>query len=218
MRSARCHKLVLLVILGGLTCWTTSSIVGRTKAARAKRPSQQDGKAPPVVSSVITSVVEVNGNPPVAHDLNPQEVLDAFLRLPADADVTLLQMDATANGRNVVVSQSVQVLEKIPDASYLWALRVYHLPTEQPRQPATKPVGKLLLERYYLNQIFHVPAHVMQMRPTFREALVLEPGEYIIKVALHRIRPTVDVRQLTEESLKQLDDGVTGMKVIDIAD
>ena len=161
---------------------------------------------------------ELNDNAAVAQNRNPQDVLDAFLKLPADADLTLLQMDAKANGRNVVVSQSVHVLEKIPDASYVWALRVYQFATELPRQPATKAPRKLLLERYYLNQIFHVPANVMQIRPTFSEALVLEPGVYFIQVTLHRVRPDVDVRQLTEESVKQSNAGVTGMKRIVIPD
>jgi hypothetical protein len=220
MQSATGIKLILLVVLGVLTCWTTSGLIARTKAARAKRPAQQDRNAPPVVSTVLQSVrkVEINGEAAVVQDRNPQEVLDAFRRLPANAETTLLQMDATTNGRNVVVSQSVRVLEKIPDASYIWSLRVYQLATEQPRRAATKPARKLLLERYYLNQIFHVPANVTQMTPTFREGLELEPGVYHIHVTLHRLGPTIDVRQLTEAGVREFKDGVTGFKRIVISD
>jgi hypothetical protein len=223
MRIARAVKLILLVVLGLLTSWTTSSIVGQLKAARLKRPSQQAGDsregkvaaARPIASNSAT-VRRVDANAPVARALNPQEVLDEFLRSSAGAEATLLQMEATTNGRNVVVSQSVRILEKSPNAAYVWALRVYR---EATKQPAEKLAERLLLERYYVNQIFQVPANVVQMQPTFREAFELEPGVYYVRVALHRIRPNFDLRQVTDQSIKQFKDGdgVTGMERIVIA-
>jgi hypothetical protein len=226
MRRTTAIKLILLAILGLATFWATSAIVAQTKSARIKRALEHetdspDAKlvtAPPMISTVGQVVQNADGNARVAQNPDPQEVLDAFVRSSEDAEATLLHWEATTNGRQVVVSESVQILEKSPNASYVWALRVYRGANKQPGTVAKKLADRLLSEHYYANQIFQVPAGLMQMKPTFKETLELEPGVYHVQVGLHRIRPNVDLRQLNDENIKQFKDGVSGIKRIVVTD
>lgn len=227
MRFATAFKLAGLVVLGLVTFWTTSTIVAQTNARRAGRrsqvvdnPQEPANAVPPSIGTTIAhTVVNPKGeNAVVAQDLDPQNIVEQFRQSPAGADVTLLQMDATANGRTLTVFQGVHILEKSPNASYVWSLRIYRKTGGLPGQPSKKPTEKHVLERYYFNQMFKVPENSVEMKPTFTEALELEPGTYRVRVGLHRLRPTVDLQQLTNEKMKQFGDGLGGMKTIVIAD
>jgi hypothetical protein len=225
MRFATAMKSILAVILGLLTFWATSSIVAQTKSARMKRASQHEtdspsGKvvAPPPMVSTVAKTRQVNGNEPVVNEPDPREVLDAFARSGTLSEARLIQMDVTTVGRRVDVSESVHILEKSPNASYVWALRVYRGADKQPGQVATKLADRLLSERYYVNQSFHVPADLMQMKPTFKETFELGPGVYHVQVSLERIRPNVDLRQINDENIRQFKGGVSGIKRIVITD
>ena len=111
--------------------------------------------------------------------------------MPVGSVSTLLNMDATTNGRQVTISQSVRVLEKIPNASRVWVLRIFRDTAAEPGQQSKKRQQVPVLERCYTNQLFHVPADAVEMRPTFREAVELEPGAYLIRVSLIRMRRTL---------------------------
>lgn len=226
MRFSTALKVLLLVVLGLLTSWATSSIVAQTKSARTTSGSQQTGarQAPaapaqiPIVSTVVQPVRDAGANMQAANDRNPQEVFDEFLRSSVLAETTLLQMEATATGRQVVVSEAVHIMDKSPKASYVWALRVYRGQSEEPGQPVKTLPERLLSEHYYVDQTFQVPGDEMQMKPTFREVLELEPGVYYVEVSLHRIRPTFDVVKLTNDSVKQSMRRASDIKRVVIAD
>jgi len=225
MRFTTAIKVAMLVVLGFLAFWATSSIVAQTRSARTRRDSQQiadsQGGKPsttPPMGWTVTQTRRVNANEPVPDKPNAQELLAAFVRSSVGGEATLLQMDATTNGRQVVVSESAHILEKSPDASYVWALRVYRGANKQPGQAPKKLADRLMSEHYYVNQIFQVPADLMQMKPTFKETFELEPGVYHVQVSLERIRPNFDLRQLNDENIKQFKGGVSGIKRIVIAE
>jgi hypothetical protein len=162
--------------------------------------------------------VKTDGAAQIGREQPDEEILGDFLRGPTQSEATLLHMDATANGRELVVSQKVRVLERLPDASYVWVLRVYRETPKVPGQRPSKTKRVPLVERYYTEQTFHVPADVVVMNPTFTESVVLEPGTYSVRVSLDRVRPGVDPTQLIREGLHGLDDGVTGGKTVTISD
>jgi hypothetical protein len=225
MRFSTAFKVLGLVALGVLTSWATRAIVAQTKSARTAVASRlaaapQAGAAaarPPMVSTAVQSVRESGPNLPAANVRTPQEVFDQFVRSTMLAETTLLGMEATGAARQVIVSESVHIMEK-SKASYVWALRVYRGPSDQPGQPPKKLSERLLSERYYFNQVFQVPGDEMQMTTSFREAFELEPGVYFVEVGLHRIRPNFDLQGLNNESVKQFKSRVSDIKRVVVTD
>jgi hypothetical protein len=222
MRIKTAIKVSLLVVLAFFTSWITSSIVAQTKIGRFHRASSQDREnqkpnavAPLGISTEISNA-KAGGNAQGPKVRTPQEVVDEFLRFSAQSEATLSKkLEARINGRQVVVSQTVHVLEKSPNASYVWVLRVYReLHDPSGRGQAREPV----LERYYTNQAFQVPANVVEMKPSFTETLVLEPGVYFVRVSLNRMRPGDGLGPVTDESVKQAQDGVSDVTKVVIAD
>ena len=201
-----------------------SQIVAQTKSARAASASRltvapQAGAAPAgaMLSTSLQSVRESGPNLPAANVRTPQEVFAEFLRSTSLTETTLLQMEATGAARQVIVSESVHIMDK-SKASYVWAIRVYRDRSDEPGQPVKKLSQRLLSERYYLNQVFQVPGDEMQMTTSFREAFELEPGVYFVELGLHRIRPNFDLRGLNNESVKQFVGRVSNIKRVVVTD
>jgi hypothetical protein len=206
----------LLIALGLLTSWATSSIVAQTKPSKRKAAPQgaaapQIARVPKPSPNLSDGVVtrELDLNTVINDEPNPQEKLAAFLRSGAGAEATLIRMDATANGRHVLVSQSVHLLERSANTSYVWALRVSQGPASKIQR---------LSEHYYVNQIFQVPAELMQVAPTFNESFELAPGVYHVEVSLHRIPARFDLTQLNDDNIKHFSKVAFGTKRIVVAD
>lgn len=103
--------------------------------------------------------------------------------------ICLGSFDAVAEGRKVVISANFPILEKPPHATFLWTLRVYGA-------TGNRKKTKSLSEQYYVNQTFHLPADQVEMSPTFKETIELEPGTYRVHVSLYKLRGNFDFSTL----------------------
>lgn len=216
-----------LPAVGLLAVWSASSIVAQAKFTGTNGGAGQTGEAkrsnqvarPPTIGTTLETVRVADAGMPGAVKTDPQAAFEEFVRSPSVlANANLLQMEATTDGRRVIVSESAHIMEKSPDASYVWAVRVYRDGRKLPGQPVRPLSERLLSEHYYLDQVFKVPAASMQMTPTFKDSFALEPGVYHVQVTLHRVRPNFDARQLTPQTMKQFKSRVGGIQRVVVTD
>jgi hypothetical protein len=202
----------LPIAIVGLALWAAPAIVGRTRSAKAAEEPPQ------------TSLVTVRAAPGVGVDTRilpnqaPEDVVGAFMRSSVGSEAAFVSMDAIVHGRQVGVSQTVHLLEKSPNISYVWVLRVYREPTDPLGGAVARASRTLLDERFYTHQLFHVPADVIEMKPTFTESLELAPGTYLIQVGLNRIPANTDPRTLDREGLRKLKNAVSGGNLVVVSD
>lgn len=172
----------LLVFLGVLlTWWATSSLVAQTKSSQmiATKPH----------GTLTVGPRRDHGKTVPDFHKGPEAKLRDFLQSTDTCQVSLGSFNASADGRQVVVSANFPILERPPHATFLWALCVY--------DGTTKPkMAKMLSEHYYLNQLFQLPEDQVEMSPTFSETFPLAPGVYRVHVSLYRLPANFDLTSL----------------------
>jgi len=167
-------RLLSLVALSAATFWVTSSLIARDKVKRGAL-ARTTGIVRPAEEAI---------------HINPQ---GASVHPHSMAEITLVSMDAIVHGRQVIISQTAHVVERVGGTLYMWHLQVS---------------GDRSFDRFYRQQVF--PPVPGGLQPEFHDMVDLPPGDYQVRVILHRVPPGF------HGDLRELRGGVSGFKMITV--
>jgi hypothetical protein len=189
MRSAHVIGCLGLAALGVATYLTTDSILKSSARANPPGPAPQAAPIKPPKYSSHSNLRSPDDPPPIV----ATEVIkkNAFA-----SSVDIVRLDAVANG--VEVEAEAVLSNGMEDQRFVWAIAVYD-----------GDRSERLLEHRYDHQVGLSRVGTI-LRPTFREAIPLPPGEFHVVVSIVEV-PGGNLRWLDNpeiaESMQLAGDG-----------